>query len=110
MNIEIANHVIAKTPRLWEYIEQQLGLRLGPHADRIGVVSVRFVATKLSGGAKVIRCRVKVGLRKTVTAESAETDIFAAVDSAVATASRRLALAVDLDDASVDRRKSSSKP
>ena len=100
MKIQIAPQALATTPRLNEYIEQRLGLALGRYADRIGVVTVKFANVTLSANskAKVTRCRIDVGLRKTVTVEAADRDLFAAVDRAVEIATRRLALNIDLED------------
>jgi ribosomal subunit interface protein len=101
MKIQITHPDAATTPRLKEYIEQRLGLALGRFADRIGVVHVKFADAKLGPSVEVTRCRIDVGLRKTVVVEAADRDLFAAVDRAVEIAVRRLALAIDLDDTNV---------
>jgi len=101
MKIQITHPNITTTPRLKEYIEQRLGLALGRYADRIGVVQVKFADAKLGPNVDITRCRIDVGLRKTVVVEAADRDLFAAVDRAVEIAVRRLALAIDLDGTNV---------
>ncbi|MBK8207701.1 MAG: HPF/RaiA family ribosome-associated protein [Planctomycetes bacterium] len=99
MQIKIANHVIKITPRLKDRIEQRLGLALGRYADRIGSVGVKFVVVKRKGKPPVTSCQVDVVLCKRVTAQVADADLFASVDRAVDNATRRVAMAIELEDA-----------
>jgi ribosomal subunit interface protein len=100
MQIKITNHVIKLTPRLRERIEQRVGLALGRYADRIATVAVKFVVVKMLGGKSQQRCRIDITLAKRVTVETEDADVFASVDRAVENATRRVAIAIELDDAS----------
>jgi ribosomal subunit interface protein len=96
MQIKITNHVVKLTPRLKERIEQRVGLALGRYADRIATVAVKFVEVKPRGQK---RCRIDITLAKRVTVETEDADVFASVDRAVENATRRVAIAIELDDA-----------
>jgi ribosomal subunit interface protein len=100
MQIKIANHVIKMTPRLKERIVQRLGLALGRYADRIGSVAVKFLVVKRKDKKPETTCQVDVVMCKRVTAQVADADLFASVDRAVDNATRRVAMAIELEDAS----------
>jgi ribosomal subunit interface protein len=99
MQIKISNHVINLTPRLRERVEQRLGLALGRYADRIGSVAVKFVVSKRKGKAAETVCQVDVVLCKKVSVQTADADLFASVDRAVENATRRVAMAIEMEDA-----------
>lgn len=99
VRIKITNHVVTLTPRLKERIEQRVGLVLGRFADRIDTVAVKFVTVKRKDLIVEKRCRIDVSLAKRVVIELADADVFASVDRAVEAAARRVAHAIEQDDA-----------
>lgn len=91
MQIQITNGHIPLTKLLKEHIELRVALTLGRFAERIRLVKIKFLEPKLIGAVPSVRCRIEVHMRRNLRVESVHADVFAAVDNATDSATRRLA-------------------
>ncbi len=92
MNVEIRGRHLPVPEALREYCERRVQFALGRFEDRIGRVVLRLLDVNGPRGGEDMCCQVDLTVRgRSLRIESTDSHLYAAVDGALARASRSVA-------------------
>ena len=97
MKIQIKAHDVKVTKALRTHVELRLGFALSRFGERIGRVTVDLSNSEEHHSRADKRCKITVGLQRSVKVQETDADLFEAVARAAARVSRSVALAIKLE-------------
>ncbi len=107
MKIQIQSCDIRVTKTLRSHVELRLGFALSRFAENIDHVTVHLSNSNVHHSPAEKRCRIQVGLARSVNVQETDPDVFTAFNRAVDRAARSVARIIKLEQ---ERQERISKP